>query len=57
MRDPQCERCQRTMVEIRLKPAGRMVMRSCSYCDVRMWLLDGEPVRFDGVLEIFAERS
>ena len=48
----RCERCQTTMVEITLTVGeGNVVMRSCSRCDRRSWISDGEPVELDGVLD------
>jgi hypothetical protein len=40
------------MVEITLTVGeGNVVMRSCSRCDRRSWISDGEPVELDGVLD------
>ena len=40
------------MVEISLKVGeGHMTMRSCSRCDRRAWMSDGEPVELSGVLD------
>ena len=52
MNHKRCERCRTALVEIKLNVAdGRMTMRSCSRCDRRFWLVDGEPAELGGVLE------
>jgi hypothetical protein len=52
MSEVRCEPCGSTMVEITLKVGeGTVVMRSCSRCDRRSWLSDGEPVELPGVLD------
>ncbi|MBA2282896.1 MAG: hypothetical protein H0W25_16940 [Acidimicrobiia bacterium] len=39
-----CRSCGRTLVCVDIKTDGRTVtMRSCTRCDRREWLLDGEP--------------
>jgi hypothetical protein len=46
-----CRNCGNEEVEIGLTIDGsRLVMRSCSTCDVRSWHRDGDQVDLDGVL-------
>ena len=46
-----CAGCGDETVEIGLTIDGhRLVMRSCSNCDLRSWHRDGETVELDGVL-------
>jgi hypothetical protein len=46
-----CSRCGNEEVEIGLTIDGsRLVMRSCSVCDIRSWHRDGDQVALDGVL-------
>lgn len=46
-----CEVCANEVVEIGLNVDGsRLVMRSCSVCDTRSWLRDGDGVELEGVL-------
>ncbi len=46
-----CARCGEETVEIGLTVDGhRLVMRSCSNCDLRSWHRNGEAVELDGVL-------
>jgi hypothetical protein len=48
---PRCPLCQGALVEITLTLADKdLAMRSCSTCDRRWWLEDGELVDFDGVV-------
>ncbi len=43
--------CQHEQVEIGIMIDGvRLIMRSCSECDIRSWRRDGEAVALDGVL-------
>ncbi|MCB1256554.1 MAG: hypothetical protein KDB26_05575 [Microthrixaceae bacterium] len=45
------ENCAHDQVEIAIMVDGtRLVMRSCSECDVRSWHRDGASVALDGVL-------
>ena len=54
-RPAPCPRCSSNVVEIRHDQAGRaMVMRSCSTCDSRWWLCDGEDVAFGSILDTVA---
>jgi Zn-finger nucleic acid-binding protein len=46
-----CPRCDAPLVEIRLAPGGsELALRSCSRCDARWWLRDGELTDFGRVL-------
>jgi len=46
-----CTVCGNEDVEIGLTIDGsRLIMRSCSVCDTRSWLRDGDQVDLDGVL-------
>ena len=50
MSGARCE-CGTPWVEISLQVGeGRVTMRSCSRCDRRSWVSDGEPVGLEGVL-------
>ena len=52
MSGARCDQCGTPTVEIALQVGeGRMTMRSCSRCDRRSWLSDGEPVEIRGVLD------
>lgn len=45
-----CRRCGRAFVAITLQVAAEeCTLLSCSHCDVRMWLTEGQPVARDGV--------
>lgn len=47
----ECPSCGDDVVEIGLTVDGhRLVMVSCSNCDLRSWHRDGEVVKIDGVL-------
>ena len=50
-RSTDCPRCDAPLVEIRLAPGGAdLSLRSCSNCETRWWLRDGELTDFAGVL-------
>ena len=50
-----CEACERDMVAISLTtPDGPVTMYSCSPCERRVWLIDGEERPIDNVLEQLA---
>ena len=52
MSGARCDLCGTPTVEIGLQVGeGRVTMRSCSRCDRRSWVSDGEPVEIQGVLE------
>jgi len=52
MGNVSCERCGTAMVQIALRVGeGDVVMRSCSRCDVRSWVADGEHVELGGILD------
>jgi hypothetical protein len=55
MASSRCDNCAAPVVEISLaRGASTMTMRSCSRCDTRRWLSDGEQLGFDSVLAAVA---
>lgn len=49
--DRHCPRCQSPLVEIRLAAGdAALLLRSCSRCESRWWLRDGEVTDFGRVL-------
>jgi uncharacterized paraquat-inducible protein A len=52
--DTGCSRCGRPVVTIEL---DSHTLRSCSYCELRMWDNDGEPVNRAEVLAGMSEAS
>jgi hypothetical protein len=54
-RSTACPSCSAPLVEIGLVQAGTsVVMRSCSGCDTRWWVRDGEHVALGAVLATVA---
>lgn len=52
-----CTSCGTALVTITLDVAeGTRTLLSCSRCDRRVWLADGEPIELDGVLADLSDR-
>lgn len=51
-----CPKCERDMVALRLRIDGQpRTLRSCSYCDLRIWETKEGRTTLDSVLDSLAE--
>ena len=52
---PVCSSCATAVVQLQL--GNDLTLQSCSHCDRRQWLRDGQPAGLDLILSVVGETS